>query len=99
LGRTRRANQFKVQEDFAELLDVTQAVVSSMEAGRIGISSETLIKLIKLNLNPVWLMTGKGDMVIKNMYKALSEKSKPVTNEDILKEIKSLKSEIKKVSS
>lgn len=86
------------QEQFAPVIGVTaQAVVSAIESGASGISHSVLMKLITLNVNPVWLFNGEGDMIIPGLKKKLSAKSKEVTNEDILMEIKELRKDIKKI--
>lgn len=65
------------QEDFAERLDLSKSNYARIESGRGTISYALFLKLLEeFKLNPVWLLTGKGEM-----YVELSEESPNIGEE------------------
>ncbi len=54
------------QVEFAEKIHITQGALSQIENGRTNISLETLKKICSvLNINSNWVITGKGDIFMK----------------------------------
>lgn len=58
----------KNQKELAELLDVQAQKIADLESGRVSnIKVEEAIKFeVILKVNPWWLMSGQGEMLIKN---------------------------------
>lgn len=51
------------QVQLAQAIDVTQSGISDLESGRNKISTKTAQIAQVLNVNPIWLATGQGEMV------------------------------------
>lgn len=55
------------QGDFAQRLNMKQGSYSDIERGRVDMSAHVIKKLIMtFNVNPIWLLTGKGDMFLQS---------------------------------
>lgn len=50
------------QVQLAQAIDVTQSSISDLESGRNKISTKTAQIAQVLNVNPIWLATGQGEM-------------------------------------
>jgi len=53
------------QGDFAELLEINQQSISDIERGKKKIQYEILEKIGKLGINLNWLLSGFGEMFVK----------------------------------
>jgi len=66
------------QRELGEILGKLTTSVSNWEIGRASIPMESLIIMMdKLDLNPIWLIQGRGPMFLSEVYKAKVEEVKP----------------------
>lgn len=88
------------QEKFGEKLGVTKAAISRMELGTYNVT-DTMLKLIcsEYNVNPEWLKTGIGEMIVESDTFSFEEyiKNKDLTELeiDIIKAYLSLDSDVR----
>ena len=56
------------QSEFAKKIGISQSAISQYLAGQSkGLNSDTLLSIVnEFNINPAWLLTGKGEMVISS---------------------------------
>ncbi|WP_026464002.1 helix-turn-helix domain-containing protein [Adhaeribacter aquaticus] len=66
--KTFRKSKRLIGEAFGELLNLGKAGVAHIEAGRQNLSIEQLKTLVQLfpELNVYWLLTGQGEMYLKD---------------------------------
>ncbi|MBR6422672.1 helix-turn-helix transcriptional regulator [bacterium] len=50
------------QQEFSEMLGISQNFLSMIEQGKSKISAELCLSLSKINVNLDWLITGQGEM-------------------------------------
>lgn len=61
------STKFRTQKAFAQAIGVTQGFVSQMISGKSGIPVEVIEKISNPNigLNPIWLLSGTGEMFLQ----------------------------------
>ena len=64
--REVRKSQNMTMKEFGEKLNLTNAMISMLEAGKAELSVKNRQAILRtFNVNPNWLDTGEGDMFIK----------------------------------
>lgn len=78
------STRFRTQKAFAEAIGVTQGFVSQMISGKSGIPVEVIEKISDTNigLNPIWLLSGKGEMFLEKKEEAESALAARQVGED-----------------
>ncbi len=93
-------NNYTKQADFANDIEISRTLINRMFTYKIDASKELISKIInKLNVNPTWLMLGKGAMFLdteedEKMIKKIKMLEKQVT--DLKKENQNLDAELEK---
>ena len=63
IKKYRKLKGFKTKE-FAKIIGISQGGLSGLETGKSKPSADTLSSIVQhTNINPVWLLTGKGEMI------------------------------------
>ena len=97
---TIKPTNYTKQADFANDIEISRTLINRMFTYKIDASKELISKIInKLNVNPTWLMLGKGAMFLdteedEKMIKKIKMLEKQVT--DLKKENQNLDAELEK---
>ncbi len=62
------------QTQFAERLGVHWQTISRMETGQRKVDAEVLVNLCEMGYDATWLLTGKGDMLLKERSEVEEQK-------------------------
>ena len=69
------------QQEFAESLELSQGVISSIENGRRNVSRNVLESLgLKHRINATWVLTGEGEMFLPRQISAFKEAEQTINN-------------------
>jgi transcriptional regulator with XRE-family HTH domain len=68
------------QTDMAVKLGIATSTYQHYERGEREIPSPILQKIVSFGFNPIWLLTGKGEMLYNTIYGS----SQPVINQNIV---------------
>lgn len=73
-----RKNAKMTQAQLAKAVNTTQGSISDLESGRNKTSTNTLQIANVLQVNPNWLATGEGEMIIKSDIQSITSNSSEV---------------------
>ncbi len=99
--KTFRKSKRLIGEAFGEMLNLGKAGVAHIEAGRQNLSIEQLRQLIQVfpELNVYWLITGQGEMYLKDdkqlPEEILSENTGESPYNVLLREYRELRKKVK----
>jgi DNA-binding Xre family transcriptional regulator len=76
IKKIKEISKSKNQKELAIIFGVNEGRIKSLESGKVDeLKSKEILNLVeKLNLNPIWLISGKGNMILKECEKRIEQK-------------------------